>query len=120
MKTKQGAELHYVHHVVVAQKVGCNLQPLLAAEKILPTDTPQKGDTTAGHEGELTAAKRLVDKVLHLYGPRFVDVFTTDALYMNHPFVSYLQDRGKHLIARVKDERTTLYHSMFKFLIMPP
>ena len=120
VKTKQGGELHYVHRVVVAQKVGCNLQPLLAAEKILPTDTPQKGDTTAGHEGELTAAKRLVDKVLHLYGPRFVDVFTTDALYMNHPFVSYLQDRGKHLIARVKDERTTLYQEILALAKMTP
>ena len=90
MKTKEGVELHYVHRVVVAQKVGCNLQPILAAEKILPKETHQKGDTTAGHEGELTAAKRLVDKVLLLYGPRFVDVLTTDALYMNHPFVSYL------------------------------
>ena len=51
---------------------GGDLQPLLAAERILPKDSQEKGDTTAGHEGELTAAKRLVDKVLRLYGPRFV------------------------------------------------
>ena len=112
VKTKEAEELHYVHRVVVAQKVGGDLQPLLAAEPILPKESEEKGDTTAGHEGELTAAKRLVDKVLGLYGPRFVDVLTTDALYMNHPFVSYLHDRNKHLIARVKDERTTLYQEI--------
>jgi len=61
---------------------------VLAAEKILPKDTRQQGDKTSGHEGELTAAKRLVDKLS--YGPRFVDVFTT----------------------RVKDERTTLYQEI--------
>jgi len=83
---------------------------VLAAEKILPKDTRQQGDKTSGHEGELTAAKRLVDKLS--YGPRFVDVFTTDALYMNYPFVSYLDQRGKDLVARVKDERTTLYQEI--------
>ena len=112
VKTKEGKVTHYVHRVVVAQKVGTSVKPVLACEKILPKDARQKGDKTAGHEGELTAAKRLVDKVLHLYGPRFVDVFVTDALYMNQPFVSYLNQRDKHLIARVKDERTVLYQEI--------
>jgi hypothetical protein len=97
---------------VVAQKVGTHLKTLLAGEKILPKDTLKEGDKTAGHEGELTAGKRLVLKVLKLYGPRFVDVFTTDALYMNQPFVMHLAFNGKDIIARVKDERTVLYQEI--------
>jgi hypothetical protein len=112
VKTKDGAQTHYVHRVVVAQKVGTSLKPVLALEKILPKDTLKKGDKTDGHEGELTAGKRLVLKVLKLYGPRFVDVFTTDALYMNQPFVMHLVKQDKYLIARVKNESTTLYQEI--------
>jgi len=112
IETKDGRITHYVHRVVVAQKVGTQVQSILACEKILPKDARQKGDREAGHEGELTAAKRLVDKVLRFYGVRFVDVFVTDALYMNQPFVIYLNQRGRDLIARVKDERTTLYQEI--------
>jgi len=133
VKTKDGKVTHYVHRVVVAtrkvslcdntaKKVGTDIKPVLAAEKILPKDTCQKRDKTSGHEGELTAAKRLVDKLIlscgrptkswHRDGPRFIDVFTTDALYMNYPFVSCLSQRGKDLVARVKDERTTLYQEI--------
>ena len=112
VKTKDGTQTHYVHRVVVAQKVGTQLKPVLAGEKILPKYTQEKDDKTPGHEGELTAAKRLVDKVIKLYGPRFVDVFTTDALYMNQPFVMHLAEFGKDLIARVKDERTVLYQEI--------
>ena len=112
VKTKDGTQTHYVHRVVVAQKVGTSIKPLLACEKILPKDTQKKDDKTPGHEGELTASKRLVLKVIKLYGPRFVDVFTTDALYMNQPFVMHLTEFGKDLIARVKDERTTLYQEI--------
>ena len=62
VKTKDGKVTHYVHRVVSAQKVGTTIQPVLACEKILPKDTRQSGDKGAGHEGELTAAKRLVER----------------------------------------------------------
>ena len=76
VKTKDGTQTHYVryahrrlrltvHRVVVAQKVGTQLKPVLACEKILPKDTLKKGDKAAGHEGELTAGKRLVVKVIN-------------------------------------------------------
>jgi hypothetical protein len=41
------------------------VKPVLALERILPKDTLKKGDNTAGHEGELTAGKRLVVKVIN-------------------------------------------------------
>ncbi len=62
--TKEGQVTHYVHRIVIAQKVGTKIQPILAAEKIKPQDTKKKDDQTAGHEGELTSAKRLVSKGL--------------------------------------------------------
>lgn len=31
---------------------------------------------------------------------------------MNYPFITYLNQRGKDLIAKVKDERTTLYQEI--------
>ena len=112
IETKEGTTTHYVHRIVIAQKVGTEIQPILAAEKINKKDTKGKDDQTAGHEGELTAAKRLVDKVIYLYGPRFVDVFTLDALYMNYPFAKKAKEVDKDIIARVKNERTTLYQEI--------
>ena len=109
IETKEGTVTHYVHRVVIAQKVGTKMQPILAAEKINHKDTIQKDDQTAGHEGELTSAKRLVSKVISLYGPRFVDVFTMDALYMNYPFTSLVTEYDKDIIAKVTNERTILY-----------
>ena len=112
IETKEGTTTHYVHRAVLAQKVGTDIQPILCAEKINNKDTKEKNDQTAGHEGELTAAKRLVDKVISLYGPRFVDVFTLDALYMNYPFAKKAKEVDKDIVARVKNERTTLYQEI--------
>jgi len=66
IQTKDGITTHYVHRAVIAQKVGCSLKPIMAVERILKKD--KQGDETAGHEGELTAAKRLALKVIELYG----------------------------------------------------
>jgi len=110
LKTKEGFVTNYVHRAVLAQKVGSKIQPILAVEEIRNKDTNQKDDQTEGHYGELTAAKRLAKKVISLYGHRFLDVFTLDALYLNYPFVSFAKkELQKEIIVRVKDERTTLY-----------
>lgn len=100
--------IQYVHRAVLMQHVGTKLKPFIAAEPVKPKDK-QNGDAEAGHEGELTAAKRLVARTVEQYGKRFIDIFTTDALYMNEPFVRHCIKHGCHIVARVKDERTTLY-----------
>jgi hypothetical protein len=111
IQTKDGVITHYVHRAVVAQKVGCSLKPVMAAEKILPKD--KRDDNTAGHEGELTAAKRLAHKVIKLYGSRFIDVFTTDALYINYPFVAMVKkELNKDIIAKVKNEDSLIYREI--------
>ena len=110
-QTKDGIVTHYVHRAVIAQKVGCNLKPIMAVEKILNKD--KQGDDNPGHEGELTAAKRLAHKVINLYGPRFVNVFASDALYTNYPFVSLVKKQlSKDIVAKVKNEDSVIYQEI--------
>lgn len=111
IQTTDGIVTHYVHRAVIAQKVGCSLKPIMALEKILNKD--KQGDDNAGHEGELTAAKRLARKVITLYGPRFVDVFATDALYLNYPFVSLIKKQlSQDIVAKVKNEDSVIYQEI--------
>jgi len=62
-----------------------------------------------GHEGEITVARRLILRMIKEYGDMFFDVFTTDGLFTNAPFVRFLHGLGKYLVSRVKNERTDLY-----------
>lgn len=64
----------YYHRVVVAQWVGVTPPAILDVERIRP------------HEGEVVAARRLVERVVRAYG-RLVDVIVADALYLEAPFV---------------------------------
>ena len=59
-------------------------------------------------EGEETAAKRLLDRVLALYG-RFFDAVLGDALYFDAPFINFCLDHGKHAIVTLRgDDRLLL------------
>jgi hypothetical protein len=112
VKTKEGTRLEYVHKIVLMQTVGVldssSVQTILGAEPIRPKDT-KEGEEPPGHEGEGVAARRLIEKMISFYGNRFFQVFTTDALYTNEPFVKFVDGLGKYLVSRVKDKRTTLY-----------
>ena len=70
MKTKEGIKTHYVHRIVIMYLVGrmdpSAVQVILGAEPALPKDVT--GDEESGHEGESTAAKRLIEKMIALYG----------------------------------------------------
>ncbi len=113
--TKEGIKIHYVHRIVIMQTVGVMhssaIQTILGAERILPKDA-EEGEESSGHEGEGAAAKRLIKKMIGFYGSRFFDVFTTDALYTNKPFVLFVDSLGKYLVSRVKREDTTLYQEI--------
>jgi|TARA_Y100000310_G_C20619258_1_gene782363 hypothetical protein len=104
-------QTHYVHRAVLLQHVGATLKPFVAAEPIDKKDK-RPSDQEAGHEGELTAAKRLLTRVAHEYGKPFIDILTCDALYMNYPFARHCAQLGWYLVARVKDERTELYREI--------
>lgn len=111
IKTKDGIRTDYVHKIVLMQMVGGEesfVPTILGMEKILPKDI--KGDSSEeGHEGETTVARRLILGMIEEYGDMFFDVLTTDSLFTNAPFVSFLHGLGKYLVSRVKNERTDLY-----------
>jgi len=112
VNTREGVKVHYVHRMVIMYVVGrmhpSAVQVILGAEPTFPKDITE-GEESSGHEGEGTAAKRLIEKMIALYGNHFFDVFTTDAHYTNKPFVLFVDILGKYLVSRVKREDTTLY-----------
>ena len=72
-------------------------------EPVLSADVrKERGQTgVAGHEGELTAAKRLVQRLRTTYG-RWIDVLIGDALYGNGPFLRTAKQCGFGVIAVLK------------------
>ena len=81
----------YYHRFVVAFLVAPTLDITLAIEPVLPadlrTDLKKK---EARHEGELTAALRLIDRLHEQYG-RFIDAFALDGLYPCGPVFTKLK-----------------------------
>lgn len=114
VKTKDGVKIHYVHNIVIMYVVGrlhsSAVQVILGAEPTRPKDVIAGEES--GHEGESTAAKRLIQKMIALYGSRFFDILTTDAHYSTKPFVEFVDSLGKYLVSRVKREDTTLYQEI--------
>jgi hypothetical protein len=71
-------------------------------------------------EGEIIAAKRLLERVLLDYG-RFFDAVVGDALYLEAPFFNFCIDHGKHVIAVIKgDQRALLQDAQGLFAQMKP
>ena len=114
--TKEGVKIHYVHRMVIMYVVGrldsSAVQVILGAEPALRKDALEEGEESPGHEGESTAAKRLIEKMIALYGNHFFDVLTTDAHYTTKPFVLFVDSLSKYLVSRVKREDTTLYQEI--------
>jgi hypothetical protein len=84
----------YYHRYVVALLLGPVLDVVLAIEPVLNEEAHR--DTVgehAGHEGELTAARRLLDSLHQTYGS-FIDAVVVDALYANGPWMTRLDDYG--------------------------
>jgi hypothetical protein len=78
----------YYHCYVVALLIGASVDVVVGIEPVRNEEARQ--DTTgehAGHEGELTAAHRLLDKVHQTYGS-LIDAVVGDALYANGPWMS--------------------------------
>lgn len=58
-------------------------------------------------EGEITAAKRLIERLVANYG-RFFDAIQGDALYFEAPLWNLCRRHGKHLLAVLKDNNPAL------------
>ena len=71
-------------------------------------------------EGEIIAAKRLLERVLVDYG-RFFDAVVGDALYFEAPFFNFCIEHGKHVVAVIKgDQRALLQDAQGVFSQMKP
>jgi hypothetical protein len=84
----------YYHHYVVALLLGPVLDVVLGIELVLNEEALRDSDPEhEGHEGELTAARRLIDSLHDTYGG-FIDAFVLDALYANGPVMTQLTGYG--------------------------
>jgi len=95
----------YYHRYVVALLVDERLDVVLGLEPVRSADVRKEAGETGepGHEGELTAAKRLVQHLRQTYGT-WIDVLLVDALYPNGPFLNVAREAGYGVIAIVKKE----------------
>ena len=95
----------YYHHYVVALLLGPVLDVVLGIEPVLNEEARRDSDPEhVGHEGELTAARRLIDSLHDTYGG-FIDAFVLDALYANGPVMTQLTDHGYGGFLVLKKER---------------
>lgn len=104
--TEQEPRIEYYHRYVVLQLVGVVPALLLEIEPLRPADT------------EVTAGLRLLERVKQRY-PRFIDVLSLDAFYLQAPFVRKVLELGYHVVIVLKQENRELYQDaegLFKLM----
>ena len=110
VKDENGEEItetvtQYYHRFVVAFLIAPKLDLTLAIEPVRSEDVRVQGgeEVGCGHEGELTAALRLIDKLHSMYG-RFIDAFALDGLYPCGPVFNKLAEYryGAFIVTRNK------------------
>ncbi|MBW2148850.1 MAG: transposase [Deltaproteobacteria bacterium] len=87
--------VEYYHRGVVCHFIGSALAVPLDEEMIRPG------------EGEVVAARRLLERVVRTYG-RFFQAVVVDGLYLEAPFINFCQEHGKHVIAVLKGQHRVL------------
>lgn len=104
-KTKNGSQvLEYYHRAVVALLVHDDLDLVLDFEALRCADLRRRsGIVTESHEGEQTAALRLIRRLHQTFG-NWLDLFVLDALYPNGPLLTALDDLGFGAVITVKKE----------------
>lgn len=83
----------YYHRCVVAMLVHPTVDMVLDLEPVLNADARQKAGEDRRHEGELTAAQRLIRRLKATYGG-FIDALVLGALYANGPVMTTLAQCG--------------------------
>lgn len=86
----------YYHREVVLQMIGVTPALPLDAEALVPGDT------------EVSAALRLLERVRKTQ-PRFIDVLSFDAFYLQAPFVKKVLDMNYGVVIVLKQEERDLY-----------
>ena len=99
-KVKVGKEkkevTEYYHREVALQLIGVTPVLILDVEPLLPGDT------------EVSAALRMIERVHESY-PRFIDVLSFDAFYLQAPFVKKVLNMGYGVVIVLKQETRDLY-----------
>lgn len=92
--------VQYYHRFVVAMIIDETMDMALGFEPIRPADLREDNLKDKRHEGELTAAKRLLPRIKRTYP--WIDVVVGDSLYTNGPFLTLLKKlkMGAVLIAK--------------------
>jgi SEC-C motif/Transposase DDE domain len=84
----------YYHSYVVALLLGTVLDVVLGIESVRSEEALWDTDSEhKGHEGELTAGRRLIQRLHQSYGG-FIDAIVADALYANGPLMTDLDTYG--------------------------
>lgn len=93
----------YYHAFVLAMLVDNRLDMVVDMEPIRSADVrADAGEKDIkGHEGELTAGKRLVTRLRSTYGG-WIDALVVDALYGNGPFLNAARQSGFGVISVLK------------------
>lgn len=94
----------YYHRWAVAYLIHEDVDVVLDVEPLLTADRRDPKDNAGdAHEGESTAALRLVDRLHHTYGS-WLDLFVLDALYASGPFMTRIDQYGYGAIITLKKE----------------
>lgn len=96
--------IQYYHRYVVAMLLGPVLDVVLDIEEVRNNEARRDAGEDAHHEGELTAASRLFDRLHATYGS-FIDAFVFDALYANGPVMTKLaaHNYGAFIVLKKED-----------------
>jgi len=92
----------YYHRYVVAMLIDERLDLVLDIEPVLPADLRDGPFQGERHEGEHTAAIRLIQRVKQTF--RWIDAVVADALYANGVFLTVLRQLGLGAVIVAKKE----------------
>jgi Transposase DDE domain len=109
VKVKRNGEdmtlTQYYHSFVIAMLIDERFDLVIDMEAIRSADVRSDAGepNVRGHEGELTAAKRLVPRLRATYGG-WIDAVLGDALYANGPFLTVAKDAGLGVFVMLKKD----------------
>lgn len=109
-KVKGETVTEYFHRYVVALLIDERTEVVLGIEEVRSADIRAEAgeEQVEGHEGELTAAKRLVRHLKATYG-RWIEVLLLDSLYSNGPFLTVAKECGYGVLAVLKKKHNEPY-----------
>ena len=90
-----GTKVQYYHRLVAFQIIAGDFRLMLDLELQRPG------------EDEVAASLRLLRRVIENH-PRCFDVLVADAIYLRPPMLGFVRERGKHLIAVLKENQAEL------------